>query len=292
MTTRLPAPLWRDLRTQDEIDRQYNPSLLVSDPGAEMRHYAEAARRARAQPPALLDVPYGPTRAETLDIFPAAQPGAPVFVFFHGGYWRAFSAADFSGVALGPRALGITTVLVNYALCPHVSLDEITRQARAAVAWVLRHIGAQGGDPARLAVGGHSAGAHLAAMCLLTPWERDYGLPDNPFAAALLASGLYELEPLRWSYLQPMLQLDDGVIRRNSPLRLVRHCGTRAWVTWGAQESAEFARQSAAFAEAWQHAGNPVELSPVEQAHHFSVIHGLEDPAGGASRWLARALGR
>lgn len=290
MTSTL-SPLYRDFRTQDEIDRQYNPSLLVSDPGAEMRHYAEASRRAREQRPCVLDLPFGPTRAETLDIFPAAQPGAPVFVFFHGGYWRSFSAADFSGVALGPRALGITTVVVNYALCPRVSLDEIVRQARAAVAWVLRHIAEHGGDASRLAIGGHSAGAHLAAMCLLTPWERDYGLPDNPFTAAFLASGLYELEPLRWSYLQPMIQLDDGVIRRNSPARQVRRCGTHAWVTWGALESAEFARQSAAFAEAWQHAGNPVDLQPVEQAHHFSVIHGLEDPAGTASRWLARALG-
>ncbi|NML17864.1 alpha/beta hydrolase [Azohydromonas sp. G-1-1-14] len=256
-----------------------------------MRHYVDTSRLARERLRCVLDVPYGPTRAETLDIFPAARPGAPVFVFFHGGYWRSLSAADFSCVALGPQALGITTVVVNYALCPRVSLDEITRQARAAVAWVLRHIDAHGGDPARLAIGGHSAGAQLAAMCLATPWLRDYGLPDDPFAAALLFSGLYELEPLRWSYLQPMIQLDDGVIRRNSPVRLVRPCATRAWLTWGAQESGEFARQSTDFAQAWRRCGNPAELVAVENTHHFSVIHGLEDPGSPMCRWLARGLG-
>ena len=116
------------------------------------------------------------------------------------GCWaHALSAGDFSCVALGPRALGINTVVVNYALCPRVSIDEITRQARAAIAWVVRHIRAAcDGDASRLAVAGHSAGAHLAAMSLLTPWERDYGLPDDPFTAALLFSGLYDLEPLRW----------------------------------------------------------------------------------------------
>ena len=78
------------------------------------------------------------------------------------------SAVDLSFVALGPEALGITTVVVDYALGPWVTIDEITRQRRAAVAWMLRHIGAHGGDPARVAVGGHSAGGHLAAMA----WRR------------------------------------------------------------------------------------------------------------------------
>jgi arylformamidase len=285
------APLYREFRTQDEIDRQYNPSLAVADPGAELRHFAEASRLARERLPCALRVPYGPTRAETLDVFPAERPGAPVFVFFHGGYWRALDAADFSGVAAGPRARGITTVVVNYALCPRVTLDEIVRQARAAVAWVVRNIGAHGGDAARLAVGGHSAGGHLAAMSLLTAWERNYGLPDDPFKAALLFSGLYELEPLRWSYLQPMIQLDEGVVRRNSPVRLARPCTTRTWIGWGALESAEFARQSTAFHAAWTGAGNAGELAPVPQANHFSVIHGLEDGNSPVCEWLARALG-
>lgn len=282
--------LYRNFATQAEIDGQYNPSLGVDDPAAEMRHYVETSRAAREKLPNVLNVPYGPTLAETLDIFPAAQPAAPVFVFIHGGYWRSLSAGDFSGVSLGPQALGITTVVVNYALCPHVSIDEITRQARAAVAWVLRNIQHHGGDPSRVAVGGHSAGGHLAAMSLLTPWTRDYGLPEDPLAGALLFSGLYELEPLRWSYLQPMIQLDEGVIRRNSPTRLVRPCAAPAWVTWGALESSEFARQSIEFAEAWRRAGNEVELSAIADTHHFSVIHGLEDAGSPVCRWLGRVL--
>ncbi|MGI9134114.1 MAG: alpha/beta hydrolase, partial [Rhodoferax sp.] len=178
-------PLYRQFETQAQIDAEYNPSLALSANAQPMQHFVQQAERARQQLPCLLDLPYGPTRAETLDIFPAAAANAPVFIFLHGGYWRAFSSKDFSGVALGLQPLGITTVLVNYALCPQVNLDEITRQTRAASAWVLRHIAQYGGDPRRVAIGGHSAGAHLSAMNLHTPWAPDYGLPTDPFAAAL-----------------------------------------------------------------------------------------------------------
>ena len=283
--------LYREFVDQSQIDAEYNPSIHLRDPAAEMRHFADRARLARASLRGVLDVPYGPTLAETLDIFPAAQPGAPVFVFLHGGYWRALSSKDFSGVALGPQALGVTTVVVNYALCPWVSIDEITRQCRAAVAWVLRHIGEHGGDASRVALGGHSAGAHLTAMCLQTRWATDYGLAAEPIKAALLVSGLYDLAPLRYSYLQPKIQLGDGVIQRNSPAFSVRPCSTPLWVAWGTTESAEFARQSKLYHEAWQGAGNRSELSPIAEANHFSAIHGFDQADGALAQWLAQQLG-
>ena len=283
--------LYREFTSQAQIDAQYNAGASVPDASACMRHYAEQGARARATLPCRLDVAFGPTRDETLDIFPADRPGAPVFVFIHGGYWRALSSKDFSGVALGLQPLGITTVVIDYALCPKVSIDEITRQARAAVAWVLRHIEAHGGDPARVAVGGHSAGGHLAAMCLETAWADDYGLAADPLAAAVLVSGLYDLAPLRYSYLQPQIQLDDGIIRRNSPLFGVRACGTPALITWGANESSEFARQSSSLHAAWQAAGNRSELIAQADANHFSALHGFEDAASPLCRWLAEALG-
>ena len=275
---------------QFQIDAQYDPSLRVADAAAQLRHYVEQAASARQRLRSLLDVPYGPTRAETLDIFPADRADAPVFVFLHGGYWRALSSKDFSGVALGLQPLGITTVVVDYALCPQVGLDEIVRQARAAVAWVLRRIGEAGGDPGRVAIGGHSAGAQLAAMCLQTPWQRDYGLPQDPLCAALLVSGVYELEPLRWSWLQPLLQLDEGVVARNSPVRGARRCATPVWTAWGEAETEEFARQSQAWHAAWAAAGNFGMLSPLPGAHHYDAIHGFEQAASPLCRWLVDRL--
>jgi arylformamidase len=282
--------LYRDFSTQAQIDAQYNAAAGLPDAPRYMQHYVDRSRVARDTLQCVLDVPFGPTLDETLDIFPAAQSHAPVCVFMHGGYWRALSSKEFSCVALGLQPLGISTVVINYSLCPKVGIDEITRQARAAVAWVLRHIAAYGGDTARVAVGGHSAGGHLAAMCLQTAWAAEYGLAHDPLAAAVLVSGLYDLRPLRYSYLQPQIQLDDGVIRRCSPLFGVRACKTPTLLTWGADESSEFARQASAFHAASQAAGHRTELVAQEGANHFTAICGLEVPSSPLCQWLAAAL--
>ncbi len=282
--------LYRQFDRQEELDRQYNPSLAVSDPHAELRRYVEHSDQARRSISGALDVRYGPTVDEHLDIFPAAAPGPPVFLFIHGGYWRSLSSKDFTCVARGPHSLGLTTVVINYALCPWVSVDEIVRQCRAAIAWVVRHIKEFGGDPARIAIGGHSAGAHLCAMCLATNWEERYRLPAEPVVAALLASGLYDLAPLRYTYLQPQIQLSEGSVARNSPLHRVRPCAADAFITWGERESEEFRRQSEAFHAVWRAVGNKACLAPVPDADHFSVIHGLERPESDVCRWLECVL--
>jgi len=283
-------PLYRSFTTQAQIDAQYDTAMSVPDEPGELRHFTVQSEIARERLRCVLDVPFGPTHDETLDIFPAEQPNAPVFVFFHGGYWRSLSSKEFSCVALGLQPLGITTVVPNYALCPRVSLDEVTRQARAAVSWVLRDIHQHGGDPHRVAIGGHSAGAHLAAMCLQTRWVDDYGFPADPLRGGVLVSGVYDIEPLRYSYLQPQIQLDDGVMRRNSPMFGVRRCATPIVITWGETESTEFARQARTFAHAWQDAGNQCECEPLPGAHHCSVIHGFEDPSSRLARWLSDTL--
>ncbi len=284
------TPLYRDYTDPAQIDAQYNAGAAVPDAAAQMRGYAERSAQARASLRGTLDVRYGPTLDETLDIFPAERADAPVFVFLHGGYWRALSSKDFSAIATGLQPLGITTVVVNYSLCPKVTIDEITRQSRAAVAWTLTHIGAHGGDAHRVAVGGHSAGGHLSAMCLQTRWAEDYGLPTDPLAGGVLVSGVYDIAPLRHSYLQPQIRLDDGIIERNSPLFGVRACRTPLLVTWGDDESAEFARQSNAYADAWEAAGNRCERLPQPGANHFTAIAGFEDSASPLCRWLAEVL--
>lgn len=282
--------LYRDFETQAQFDAQYNPSIALADPAAPGRHFSALAAQTRARLRCVLDVPFGPTCEETLDIFPADVANAPVFVFVHGGYWRALSSKEFSWVAMALQTMGITTVVTNYALCPRVTIDEITRQTRAALAWTLRHIQDYGGNPDRVAIGGHSAGGHLAAMALQTAWQTDYGLAPDPFVAAILFSGLYDLEPLRYSYLQPQIQLDDRTIRHNSPAFGVRACNTPIWLTWGDCETTEFARQSAVYHQAWQGMGNTSQLKAIPGADHFSVIAGFEDRQSAVCRWLGEQL--
>ena len=144
-------------------DAEYDVERSVSDFMHYARQYADGSAAARGTLEARLGVRYGPTVDEYLDIFPASRPGAPILVFLHGGYWRILSARDFSFVASGPVAAGVTVAVVNYALCPAVTLDEIVRQTRAVIVWLWRHAREHSGDPENIHVCGHSAGGQELA---------------------------------------------------------------------------------------------------------------------------------
>ena len=282
--------LYRDFESRAEIDAEYDVERSVPDFMHYARQYAEGSAAARRTLDARLGLRYGPTLAEYLDVFPAARRGAPVLVFLHGGYWRILSARDFSFVASGPVAAGVTVAVVNYALCPTVTLDEIARQTRAAIVWLWRHARAHNGDPERIHVCGHSAGGQLTAMAALTEWERDYGLPLDVVKSGIPISGLFDLEPLRHSFLQDDLRLDDALIARNSPQRLVRPVPVPLLVTGGGDESAELLRQSEDFLGAWTGAGNRGVRLAQPGRNHFTAITGFADPGSVLCREVFRTM--
>lgn len=270
--------LYRDFQTQAEIDAQYDAARTVPDMAAVAELLAANSARIGRALPRHAGLAYGPTRDEVLDVFPAARPGAPVLVFIHGGYWRAYSNRDFNLVAAGPAARGWTVVTTNYSLCPKVGIAEITRQSRAAVKWVHDNIAGYNGDPARICVAGHSAGGQQIGMLLATDWAGEYALPESPFAGAVAVSGVFDLRPLRYSYLQPLLQLDGDLVERESPIDNVRRCAAPLLVTAGAGETSELQRQSRAYHRAWTAAGNRGELWLQPAANHFDTVTAFMDP--------------
>ncbi len=283
--------LYRDFQTVAEIDAQYN---LGTDPvalGAAMQWYVDRSAEARAELQCELGVRYGPTVDEYLDVFPAAAPGSPVLVFVHGGYWVMASPREFSFVARGLAARGITTVIPNYSLCPAVTLDEITRQNRAALAWTHANAARYNSDPGRIYVSGHSAGGQQTGMLVATDWVRDYGLPADLVKAAMPVSGLFDLGPFPYSFLQPSLQLTWDCVARQSPIRHVPPAGgPPLLVTVGARETPEFLRQSRSYADAWRAEGYFAELLELPGADHFSVIQGFADADSPLLQHLGRLL--
>jgi len=270
--------LYRNFASPEEIDAEYNMSLVVPDVAKYFESYVEQSARARETLTSILEVRFGPTVEETLDIFPAADPNAPILLFIHGGYWRRFSASEFSFVAQGLVPRGITVVVTNYALCPKVTIPEITRQSRAAVAWVRTTSHRFNGDRDRIFVAGHSAGGHLATRIVETDWVRDYGLPADTVKGACAISGLFDLRPVRYASVQASLQLTEDVIRAESPLFNIPATAPPLMAEVGANETSEFRRQSAEFIEAWRKAG--LTGSCYEQAgrNHFTVVDELRDP--------------
>jgi arylformamidase len=281
--------LYREFTTQDELDREYNPSAAIPEAAATFARWQQASEQACANHPCSTGVAYGPTRAEYLDIFPAA-PGSPTHIFLHGGYWRRFSARDHAFLGPPLAAAGLTTVIVNYELCPRVTIDEIVRQVRAAIAWTYKSISGFGGDPERLTVSGHSAGGHLTGMALATDWQNDYGLPSGIIKGALPISGLFDLAPFPYTYLQPALQLTWDQVRRNSPILLAPSMRLPVTMAVGGLESAEFKRQSSAYARHLEGHGLGADRLELDGRHHLSVLEGLADPTSplqGALRRLA-----
>lgn len=265
------------------LDAQYDNRARVPDFARYFERWRAASALARDQPGAMLDLRYGDGDGESLDLFPPAVPvegPAPVLVFVHGGYWRSLSKSDHSFVAPSFNADGALVVVPDYALAPAVTVEHITLQVARALAWVWRHIAAHGGDPRRIAVVGHSAGGHAAAMMLSCRWPQlAPDLPANLVSRALSISGLFDLEPLRHTtLLQPDLQLTRASVARLSPAFFPRPKG-RLYAVVGAEESDEFLRQNSLIRDVWGPTSVPV-CETLPRANHFSVLHNLADPAG------------
>lgn len=266
--------LYRDFTDQASLDAAYDPSRTAVDAASAMADWQVRSGRTLAKLECRLGVRYGPTLAEHLDIFPASA-GAPVHVFVHGGYWRRFTARDFAWIAEPLVARGITAVIVNYALCPEVSLLEIVRQVRAAIAWCHANGDSLGGDVGRLTLSGHSAGGHLVAMALATDWPERYGMPADLVRRALALSGLFDLRPFPFTYLQPALQLTTADVLAASPIDLDPRAQSDFTVAVGGAESSEFRRQSRDFARAWQAKGMPCQQTELAGADHFTALDRL-----------------
>lgn len=257
------------------LDRMYNNRALVPAFAQHAERWMRDSAVARAQMRCALDLRYGLSGRERLDVFPAERPGAPVVVFIHGGYWRALDKSDHSFVAPALQAMGATVVVPGYDLCPAVSIPQITLQMVRALAWVWRHIHAYHGDPSRIIVMGHSAGGHLAAMMLRCLWRQlDPALPRQLVRKALSISGVHDLDPLsRTPFLQVDLRLSPQDVARASPARLPAPEGT-LYAVAGADESPEFVRQTRLIAQAWGSKVVPV-CETLADLNHFSVIESL-----------------
>lgn len=265
---------------RSELDRQYNNRRRF--PGHEelFRTWREWSAATRARLRANIDLAYGLGPMERLDVFPADQAAAPIYVFFHGGYWQSLDKWDYSFVADGMVPNGVMTALPNFALAPAVEMDEIVRQSRAAIAWLWQHARELGGDPDRIYAGGHSAGGHIAAMLLATDWPNfAAALPADLIKGACAISALFDMEPIRLSYLNDTLGMSKEVCERNDPLRQLYPVPTPLMIVLGEDESEEYYRQLVEMSDLWSRLGYPLEVRLEKGRNHFDVVHDLRLPA-------------
>jgi len=274
--------LWGGL-TADEHEFHYNPQRSVPDfKQAQARREAPNAE-ARARLRCAADLAYGDHSLRRLDVYPATGPRAPVHIFFHGGYWRAQDKQNFAFLAAPLTDRGICTVVANYELCPASTLDGVVDSALAAIEWTARNIATHGGDPERITLSGHSAGAHLTAAVLACDWSAR-GLAPDVIKGAVMISGIYDPEPARATSVNADLRLTPELIVRHDYERVRPRVLCPSWIIAGGREPWHWIDQSFRYANHLRrHGGDPgVIVSP--GFHHFDIMDQYRDSASDVAR--------
>jgi acetyl esterase/lipase len=264
---------WASL-SQAERDAAYNNGAAVRDSAAQNNARREASAAYRAAHPATLDIAYGEKEREKFDFFLGSDPAAPCLVFIHGGYWQMNRREDFANMAEGVAAHGWHVALPGYTLAPEASLHEIVSEILAALDFLSAHR-AEYGMTGKIILAGWSAGAQLAAVAMA----------HTSVDAALLISGVYELAPLRDTYLNEKLQLTDQEIDYFSPLRQ-KMVDKPAVIAYGTMELAALVEDAKMLHAARLVAKAVTMLLPIEGADHFTILRQLTAPNGALTAQL------
>jgi arylformamidase len=283
--------VWLDM-DQQELDDAYDQAVYA--PNREQVHARRQANSAVAR--AVLGEPlrlqYGASEIEGLDVYRTKSPNAPVAIYVHGGAWRSGRAREFAYLAELFVNAGAHSVIADFNNIDEVggNLMIMARQVRNAVAWVHKNAACFGGDAGRLFVFGHSSGGHLGGCVVTADWQRDFALPKDVVKGAVLASGMYDLKPVRLSKRSKYVNFTDEIEEELSAQRHLDRLNCPIVAAYGTLETPEFQRQTRDFAAAVKAAGKPVELLVGESYNHFEMLETLASPFGLLGRAALRLM--
>ena len=261
--------IYRDM-DRAALDAAYDNGKAVAESAKFITDWERRSAEMAAERPRHLDLRYGPRERNRIDYFAPDVPDCPVLVFVHGGYWQSRAKELFRFLARGPLAHGIGVALVGYTLAPEARLSQIVDEVHTALSWLGAKLHTLSGDASRIFLSGWSAGGHLTAAAL----------DHHAVRGGLAISGLYDLEPIRLSYLNEKLSLDESDIAPLSPLHNIPEESKPLIVTYGTAELPELQRQSEEFAAARAAAGLPGRVVPIEGCNHYTMLEELADPHG------------
>ena len=268
MTTPHDAPDWRKMSQQDR-DLGLNNGVAVPGSVEMVAGWEQRSAELRKRYPGHLDLRYGPRERNRIDFLKAGEK-APTLLFIHGGYWQARAKEVFTIVAEGPMAHGINVALTGYTLAPDATLDEIVAEIHAGIDFLVGQLPELGAAADGIVVSGWSAGGHLTSMALSHPKVR----------AGMAISGIYDLEPIRHSYLNEKLKADEAVSRRNSPIMQAGGPMKPLSLVVGSAELPLLRQQTADFAGHRARYGLPVTYEEIPGANHFTIMNEMMSPKG------------
>jgi arylformamidase len=280
----MTQPLYRNM-TADQLRLQYNPSRSMPEAPQLFQGWKDRSAAFRATARGELDIAYGEHPAARFDLFLPEAPSPRLHVYIHGGYWQAFGKSDFSFMAEGLTRAGMAVAVLGYPLCPTVAIPGIIRHARLALSFLWREGERLGLAREKIQISGHSAGAHLCAMLLATLWPKfEADLPEDIIHSAVLISGVYDLEPLRFIETGKALRLTLELTKQLSPFGLRSAGKARLLLCTGGQESDEFKRQTSVLGRLWARQGTNLEVITFPMRNHFTILEELALPDSALAR--------
>jgi arylformamidase len=280
MTATFDTLDWRKL-SREALDSGLNNGAAVVGSGNMVEGWEKLSAEMRARHGAHLNLQYGPRERNRIDFLKAPAPNAPTLLFIHGGYWQMRSKDAFTTFVTGPMAHGINVALIGYTLAPDATLEQIVAEIHAGIDYLARRLPELGADAGRLVASGWSAGGHLTAMAMINPHIK----------GGVAISGIYDLEPIRHSYLNVKLGLDEAMSRRNSPMLLTHVVKPMALVVGGA-ELPLLRKQTADFAGYRVNHGLPVIYEEIPGANHFTIMDEMAQPNGRITTLVRQVLER
>ena len=274
---------------QDELEYQFNPQVSVPEYPQLSAERREKSRRVRAKLKSWLDVPYADTARQVMDIFPAPSASAPVLVYVNGGYWRGGSKEDNCNFVDLFTERGATVAVIEYDLCPQVTVTDIVREVRSAVAWSYRHISRYGGEPSKLYIAGHSAGGQLAAMALAHDWQKE-GLPPDIIKGAVITSAVHDLEMVMQVSINQEIRMTPEIARANSPLLHPPIVACPILVAVGGDEPKGWQQMSEDYYRFCRERGAEVDYLVVPGANHYTMSQHLADANSPLARVMFRQM--
>jgi arylformamidase len=264
----MSAPVYRQF-SQAELDAKYDNRAAVPHHPAIAAERAERSRALYARARCDRDIPYGTDARQRFDFFHCGNANRPTLAYIHGGYWQWNDKEPSAFIAEGLLARDVNVALIEYTLAPVATMDAIVGEIQSCTRWLLAHLKSQFGAAGQLIVSGHSAGGHLTAIALEVPGVH----------AGIAISGLYDLEPIRLSYLNAPIRMSQEVAHRNSPVH--RTPGNAPCVvTVGGAELSELVRQSTEYAGFLRSKQRNVQELVLPGDDHFSILEHLARPEG------------
>lgn len=266
--------------TQSQLDAEYNNRVRFPDYTESFQLWVKMSEKTRQKFSATshIDVSYGASSMEKLDIFPADKPDAPIYVFIHGGYWYSLDKSDYSYVAEGMLPYDFTTIVLNFDMAPDVSMTEIVRQNRAAFNWIYCNARDFGSDPDQIYATGHSAGGHLVAMAMAADWGDTPKSHQKLIKGGCAISGLFELLPIQRSYLNKTLRMTEEEADKMSPIKQNFDYSAPLLLISGEYESEEYRRQTHEMHNFWTAKRFESEIVVAEKLNHFNIVDNLVNP--------------